>query len=138
MIADWLLLKANATSLLPGVGVSILVLLTVVFFDPQPHIFVTALCLFSMLWEARSNYKQQILPRWQDVVKRQAFLILYMLFMIYLSAFFGLWGIIGVIISSVIIAGIILYRQRYKYLEVLRSIETMVWGKPFDKKEERK
>ena len=133
-----MLLKANAVSLLPGMGISIVVLLTVLFFDPQPHIFVTALCVFSMLWEAGSNYKQQLLPRWHDIVKRQFLLIIYTLFMLYLSSFFGLWGIIGVIISSIVIAGIILYRRRDKYLEVLRSVETLIWGKPLDKQEDEK
>lgn len=136
MGADWSLLKAGGLGLLPGFGMSLLVLLTVLFFDPQPHIFMTAIVLVSLGFGARAHWKAGRVPSVYDIVKEQFLLILWVLFVLYTYAFLGVWGPLGIIIAGIVIGLVILYKRREMYMSAVRRIETLIWGKPLDEKKE--
>jgi len=138
MIGEWEHLGTQAISLVPGIGLSILILLTVLFFDPKPHVFMTVIVIVGLGWDAWQNYKARLLPRWQDLVKTQLIMIGYILVMLYVSFFFGFWGVLGILLSGIVIGLIVLWRKREVYMSTVRSIEKMIWGKSFDDDEVKK
>lgn len=46
--------------------------------------------------------------------------------------FFGGYGVWGIVISTIILAGYILWVRRKQFIWTLKQIEALLWGKPFD------
>lgn len=134
MESTYTILKSGGGSIIGIVISNLLIISGVLIFEPRPSIFITFILLFSICWEAISNYRKKVLPTRIDIIKRNMILLLYMLFVIYLTEFFGGWGFIGIIIIVFILSGIILYRRWTLYMDSMRKIESMIWGKPLDKK----
>lgn len=61
-----------------------------------------------------------------------------MLLILYLIRWLGAYGIIGFILIIFILAGWRIIRNKKMYMDGLRNIESMIWGKPLDKKEWKK
>lgn len=128
------ILKTGGGSIIGIVISNLLIISGVLIFEPRPSIFITFIMLFSICWEAVSNYRKKVLPTKIDIIKRNMILLLYMLFVLYLTEYFGGWGILGIIIIVFVLSGIILYRRWTLYMDSVRKIESMIWGKPLDHK----
>jgi hypothetical protein len=53
-----------------------------------------------------------------------------------LIRFLGLYGLIGFIATILLLAGYKIYKSRQFFMETIRNLETMIFGKPLDKKKE--
>lgn len=135
---DWGILLGKASGLAPSIGVSVVVLAGVLFFSPRPHVLLTTICLFSIVWDAWGTWRRQEKPTLSRILKIQAGIILWVVFVVWLDGLLGGWGILGLLLTSTVIAGFILYRRRKQYLDAMRGVERIIWGKALDEKKEEK
>lgn len=132
---SWAALKSGAFGLLPGFGVTLLVLLGVTFLSPKLWIVLTFVCLYSIVSTGWREYRAGVRPDLWRLLRGQAVLVLYVVGFSYLFAFAGIWGILGFVVACLITAVVILYRRRKQYVATLRHIERIIWGKARDEEE---
>ena len=131
---DWTTITSGGGSILGFIITQVLILGGVLIFQPKPVTFITTVLLFSLLWEAIANYKLRIRPSANDIIKRHLTTLFYMILIIYVTDYFGAWGLTGLFIVILIICCILLYRRWDMYMNSIRKIESLIWGEPLDKK----
>jgi len=67
-------------------------------------------------------------------LKRYSILLIQILFIVWMYRTFGKYGILGLILAVIIVVLVRGWKSRHQFIDHLRSLESVMWGKPLDKK----
>lgn len=135
MKRNWQTLKNNALGAIPNALLSIIAMAWFYFFPSNNVLMLSVLSVVGILWELYHNYKARILPKRLIVIRQGIIGLFWYIIILYITEFFGGYGILGLIISSVLIALIIIYKRWKIYIETVRGVEKIVFGKTLDKED---
>lgn len=130
----WSELLRDITDALPSIIISALIIIVVSILRLELYDLLALLVIGTGIYDGIRNYYRNQLPTRIQVIKQLSMLTFYVILTTYVWVLSGAWGLIGMLIATTIVAGIIIYRRWDQYMASIRHIEKLIWGESLDRK----
>ena len=111
----------------------VVLIIGLMIFRPALHWTLLTISLFILGNALYYSWKNKEPVKWYNVVQSIIQIILYILLIRFLFQWLGVYGYIGLIVVILIIAAVLLYRQRKNFMKILRFFEKQLFGKSLDR-----